>query len=52
MKVVVNLESADIRLIIAKFLGVKLEDVIPNRYSFGVANIKAEEIEKKLKQTE
>ena len=49
MKTTVNLESKDVRLIIAKFLGVKLEDVIPNRYSYGVANMSAEEIERRIK---
>ena len=48
MKTTVNLESKDVRVIIAKFLGVRLEDVVSNRYSFGVANISAEEIERKL----
>lgn len=48
MKTTVNLESKDVRVIIAKFLGVRLEDVVPNRYSFGVANLSAEEIERKL----
>lgn len=48
MKTTVNLESKDVRLIIAKFLGVKLEDVIPNRYSYGVANMSAEEIERRI----
>lgn len=49
MKTTVNLESKDVRMIIAKFLGVKLEDVIPNRYSYGVANMSAEEIERRIK---
>lgn len=48
MKTTVNLESKDVRVIIAKFLGVRLEDVVPNRYSFGIANMSAEEIERKL----
>lgn len=48
MKTTVNLESKDVRLIIAKFLGVKLEDVIPNRYSYGIANMSAEEIERRI----
>lgn len=48
MKTVVTLETKDVREIIAKFLGVKVEDVVPNRYSFGVANMTAEEIEKKI----
>lgn len=48
MKTVVTLESKDIRLIIAKFLGVKTEDVIPNRYSFSISGISAEEISAKI----
>lgn len=48
MKTTVTLESKDVREIIAKFLGVKIEDVIPNRYSFGVANMSAEEIERRI----
>lgn len=48
MKTVVNLESKDVREIIAKFLGLKIEDVIPNRYSFGITGMSAEEIEKKI----
>jgi lambda repressor-like predicted transcriptional regulator len=50
MKTTVQLESKDVREIIAKFLGIPIEDVIPNRYSFSVANMRAEEIEKALKQ--
>ena len=49
MKTTVQLESKDVREIIAKFIGVKLEDVIPNRYSFSVVGMTAEEIEKKIK---
>ena len=49
MKTTVQLESKDVRTILAKFLGVKLDDIIPNRYSFSVANMSAEEIEKKIK---
>ena len=49
MKTTVQLESKDVREIIAKFLGVQVEDVIPNRYNFSVANMSAEEIEKKIK---
>lgn len=48
MKTTVNLENKDVRVIIARFLGVKLEDVIPNRYSFGVTNMPAEEIERRI----
>ena len=48
MKTTVNLDNKDVRVIIARFLGVKLEDVIPNRYSFGVTNMPAEEIERRI----
>lgn len=48
MKTVVTLESQDVREIIAKFLQVKKEDVIPNRYTFGVANMPAEEIARRI----
>lgn len=48
MKTTVTLENKDVREIIARFLGVKLEDVIPNRYSFGVTNMTADEIERRI----
>lgn len=48
MKTTVQLESKDVRMIIAKYLGVKLEDVIPNRYNFSVAGLSAEEIERRI----
>ena len=48
MKTQITLEAKEVRKIIAKFLEIKEEDVIPNRYSFGVTEITAEEIEKKL----
>lgn len=49
MKTTVQLDSKDVREIIAKYLGIPLEDVIPNRYSFSVANMSLEEIERKIK---
>ena len=49
MKTTVQLESKDVREIIAKFLEIKVDDVIPNRYSFSVATMSAEEIEKKIR---
>lgn len=52
MKTTVTLDSKDVRSIIAKFLNVSLEDVIPNRYSFSVANMAADEIERRLKVEE
>lgn len=48
MKTTVQLETKDVREIIAKFLGIPIEDVIPNRYSFSVANMDASEIEKRI----
>lgn len=49
MKTTVQLDSKDVRAIIAKFFGIPIENVIPNRYSFSIANMSAEEIEKKIK---
>lgn len=49
VKTTVQLESKDVREIIAKFLCIPTEDVIPNRYNFGIANMSAEEIERKIK---
>lgn len=48
MKTTVQLESKDVRTIIAKFFGIKVDDVIPNRYSYSIANMGAEEIEKRI----
>lgn len=49
MKMTVNLESKDVRQMLAKFLGLKLEDVIPLRYGFAIAGMTPEEIEAKMK---
>lgn len=48
MKTVVTLDSKDVRQIIARFLCVKPEDVVPNRYTFSVAGLSPEEIEKRI----
>ncbi len=48
MKTTVQLESKDVRVIIAKYLNIKLEDVIPNRYNFSIAGLSAEEIERRI----
>lgn len=48
MKTTVQLESKDVRLIIARFLAVPLESVIPQRYGFAVAGMSAEEITEKI----
>ena len=46
----VQLDSKDVRAVLARFFGVKLDDVIPNRYSFSIANLSAAEIEKKFRE--
>lgn len=48
MKATVQLESKDIRAIIAKFLEIPEERVIPLRYNFSVEGMTAEEIEQKI----
>lgn len=50
MKSTVTLETKDIREIIAKFLGISQEDVIPNRYTFSVSGMTAEQIAEKIKK--
>ena len=49
MKTTVQLENKDVREIIAKFLQIPVENVIPNRYNFSIANMSAEEIERRIK---
>ncbi len=49
MRETVTLNGSDVRHIIAKFLGIPLEAVIPMKYSYVVSGISAKEIEKKLK---
>jgi len=48
MKTTVQLESKDVRKMIAKFLEITEEQVIPNRYSFSIDGLTVEEIEKKI----
>ena len=48
MKTAVQLESKDIRLIIARFLGVPEENVIPQRYGFSVVGMTAGGIEGRM----
>ena len=48
MKTAVQLESKDIRVIIARFLGVPEENIIPQRYGFSVVGMTAGEIEGKI----
>ena len=49
MKTTVQLESKEVRVIIARFLGISVEDVIPNRYNYAVVGMSAEEIENKIR---
>ena len=49
MKPVVQLDSKDVRTIIARFLNIPITDVIPNRYNFGIVGLSAEEIDKRIK---
>jgi lambda repressor-like predicted transcriptional regulator len=44
----INLDSKEVRKIIALFLGIPEEQVIPNRYSFSVKGMTAESISSKL----
>jgi len=48
MKTVVNLETKDVRIIIAKFFGIPVESVIPNRYSFSIEGLSAEAIAERI----
>ena len=50
MKTTVQLESKDVREIIAKVLTIPIENVIPGRYSFSIDGLSAEEIEKRIKE--
>ena len=48
MKTTVNLESKDVREIIAKFLCVRADQVIPQRYSYAVTGMNADEIARRI----
>lgn len=48
MKTQITLDSKEVRAIIAKFLDIKEEQVIPMRYNFAVEGITAEQIAEKL----
>ncbi len=48
MKQVIELDTKEIRKIIAKFFEIKETDVTPNRYSYSVTGVSADEIQKKL----
>ena len=48
MKTTVQLESKDVRIIIAKFLDIPEDRVIPMRYNFAIEGMTDEEIEKRI----
>lgn len=48
MKTQVTLDSKEVKTIIAKFLGISEEKVIPLRYNFAIEGLSAEEIERKI----
>lgn len=48
MKQQITLESKEVRTIIAKFLGIPEEQVVPLRYNFAIEGMSAEEIERKM----
>lgn len=50
MKVQITLEGKEVKAIIAKFFGIKEDQVIPLRYNFAVEGLSAEQIAEKLKK--
>ncbi len=48
MKQQITLDSKEVRKIIAKFLGITEEQVVPLRYNFAIEGMSAEEIERKM----
>lgn len=49
MKTQITLDSKEVKTIIAKFLEISEEQVIPLRYNFAIKGLSVEEIEKKLR---
>ena len=52
MKTAVTLETKEVRQIIAKFLRIREEQVIPQRYNFSVEGLSQEEIEQRIRGNE
>lgn len=50
MKQQITLDSKEVRKIIAIFLGILEEQVVPLRYNFAIEGMSAEEIEQKLSE--
>ena len=49
MKATVTLDGKEVRAIIAKALGLPIENVKPLRYNFAIEGHSAEEVEAKIK---
>ena len=49
MKETVTLEGKDVRQIIADYLGISVDNVIPNRYTYSVVGITAEDVKKRMR---
>lgn len=49
MKTTVTLETKEVRIILAKFLRIPLEQVVPQRYSFSIEGLKEAEIEERIR---
>ena len=50
MKQQVTLENKEVREIIARYMKIPVEQVIPMRYSFAIEGLTAAEIEKRIKE--
>ena len=50
MKSTVTLEAKEVRIIIAKFLEIKEEQVLPLRYNFAVEGMTEKEIAAKIEE--
>ena len=48
MKTTVQLESKDVKAIIAAYLGIPEEQVIPMRYNFAIEGLSENEIEERI----
>lgn len=48
----VQLDSKEIRRIIAEYFGIDIEKVISTKYNFAIIDVPIEELEKKIKKGE
>lgn len=49
MKNIVQLDNKEVREIIANFLDIPIDNVIPNRYNFSIDGLTIEEVEERIK---